>query len=116
MSWLPTQASEIHADEVRVTGRADDDLAFFEGHFPGMPIFPGVGQIEWAERCARIHFEPDGPCTTLRKIKFQSLIRPGRMLYLTLSRKPGSATVTFRIESDDGPVSSGQLDFDGTPE
>lgn len=116
MRRLPVEASDTLADGIRIEARADADLGFFEGHFPGMPIFPGVGQIEWVERAARVHFDLAGPCITLKKIKFQSLIRPERMLYLTLNRQPDGATVNFRIESDDGPVSSGKLVFDGNPE
>jgi len=31
-------------------------LGYFDGHFPGCPILPGVLQIDWAVRLAREHF------------------------------------------------------------
>ncbi|CAN5265540.1 hypothetical protein BH24PSE2_BH24PSE2_13920 [soil metagenome] len=58
--------------------------AWFNGHFPGAPVLPGVVQIDWAvHHGAALGFSPRGFCG-LARLKFKSLIRPDAVLRLSL--------------------------------
>ena len=78
------------------------DLVYFEGHFEGNPMLPGLAQVlalvdvearrvfpELAARGAR----------KLSRLKFQATIRPGDVLELGLALEPGpEPQVRFRID------------------
>lgn len=76
--------------------RIPEDLKYFDGHFDGNPIVPGVAQmlpLAW-EGVARAWPEL-GPAKELRRLKFREALRPGDEVRLTVSRVPGK--VRFQI-------------------
>jgi 3-hydroxymyristoyl/3-hydroxydecanoyl-(acyl carrier protein) dehydratase len=90
---------------------------FFEGHFEGRPMLPGVAQVvAIADREARRLFAPLGTPTRMSRLKFQDVIVPGDRLALTLTRGADGA-VRFRIERllESGPrvASSGTIAYTG---
>ena len=60
-----------------------EDLLFFHGHFPGNPVFPGVGYVFIAEKLA----ERVTGCTLrmkqLKKTKFFAPTSPGSILNIS---------------------------------
>jgi 3-hydroxymyristoyl/3-hydroxydecanoyl-(acyl carrier protein) dehydratase len=75
------------------------DLAYFEGHFPGAPIVPGVAQIvALAEARARVQWPDLGPSRGLRRVKFKKGLYPGDALELRLRRE--GETVRFTIQGE----------------
>ena len=62
------------------------DSVCFQGHFPSLPILPGVAQIFFAERLL-LRTHPDFPCPALlKRFKFQRIIRPSETLDVRLCR------------------------------
>ena len=105
--------------ERREVGRTELDLEvpasvpWFEGHFPGAPVLPGVVLIGWAVHHAHA-FHGLGPAiTTLEQVKFKRPVLPG--VRLTLVLKPNVAAGKLRYEYRDatGPYSSGILVYGG---
>lgn len=95
---------------------------FFQGHFPGNPVMPGVLQLEAMAQAAGILMLRRGSAegkTTLfmsaDKVKFRKPVRPGDQLILnakltkTRGNKLASAEVTCTV--DGHVVSSGELMF-----
>lgn len=104
---LRIQTQTQQRSELVVTLSADDSA--FAGHFPGLPIVPGVIQLQWAmENSARWYSQQ----AFLRadKLKFQQVIVPGDPLLLTLSHL-GEGKVAFSYQSDGQQLSSGVLVF-----
>lgn len=89
------------------------DSPFFDGHFSGSPILPGVAQIDWAIRFARELFSLPEGFSRLDQIKFHDWIGAGTQIELTLQRVAAD-TVAFRIASDVGSHASGRLVFGAT--
>lgn len=87
-------------DERLVRMSVPRDSRFFEGHFDGMPMLPGVAQVvAIAHREAERVFGVLGPPLRLTRVKFQDTILPGDRLELSLTRERGDETlVRFRIE------------------
>lgn len=87
------------------------DLLCFEGHFPEVPILPGVIQVEWAVAFARRFFKLPQHFRRLELLKFQRVIGPRMTLTLTIEYLAVRQTVTFRYASEAGRHSSGQVVF-----
>lgn len=97
-------------DTVSVEVRVPADARYFEGHFPGSPILPGVAQIiALSEEPARLAWPDLGGAVGLRRVKFQKAIRPEDVLELRLERK--AEKVTFQVHKKGELCSKGVLVF-----
>lgn len=87
------------------------NLSWFDGHFPGRPILPGVIQTHWANHYGRQVFGELGDFSQLEVIKFQQVISPGKSIQLDLSWNPVSAKLTFAYNLGEEKFSSGRIVF-----
>ena len=86
------------------------DLSWFRGHFPDMPILPGVVQLHWAVIVARAVFEfPDLPLE-FKRLKFKNVVIPPKVLELSVSAQTPNE-VQFDLHSPDEQYSLGRLVF-----
>jgi len=87
-----------------------EDLSWFRGHFPDMPILPGVVQLHWAVVVARAVFEfPDSPLE-VKRLKFKNVVIPPMELELSVCvHEPNE--VQFEFHSSDEKYSLGRLVF-----
>lgn len=96
MNILPHRNSmllldEAHIDENGVAhGRylARGDEWFFDGHFPGNPIMPGVVQCEIIAQASCVLFADELKGKTayyagIDKLRFRKMVRPGDTLEIT---------------------------------
>ena len=88
-------------------------LAHFAGHFPELPVLPGVVQIDWAVRFARQHLGLRGTFERLENIKFQALVLPGAALSLELKWEGHSGRLEFSYSDARRKYSSGRIIFGG---
>lgn len=89
------------------------ELAHFSGHFPGMPILPGVVQIDWAVRYASQYLALSGDFVALENIKFLSLVLPDTKLELNLNWAAEKSRLDFSFSTSQRKCSSGRLVFGG---
>lgn len=85
------------------------DLAIFDGHFPTIPIVPGVVQVDWAVDLARVHLQVGGQFQGITATKFRRLVRPGMDLTLNLEHRPESAQLRFEYLLGDALASIGRV-------
>ena len=89
-------------------------LTYFEGHFPGAPVLPGVVQVHWAIQIARQIFDlPDG-FHALHGLKFQHVVVPEDVTRLILKYDAHKASLKFSYSSGaagDKQHSSGRILF-----
>jgi len=87
----------------------DENLKWFQGHFPEKPILPGVVQIHWAIALAEpLGIKPE-QFQGIPRIKFTAVIAPGTKLTLGLEKT--SSGLRFRYESKLGVHSQGAIHF-----
>ena len=114
MRGLPTVVEQRRdAERCELDILVDAGNPWFQGHFPGFALLPGVVQIGWAEHYARTLYGLDGGITALEQVKFKRPILPGAKLTLVL--KPDAAARRLRYEYRDTEISysSGTLNFGG---
>jgi len=81
LSWMATERM------------LDAELAFppdggwFDGHFPGFPVLPGVAQLYLLRRFAIRAFGSFPGTARWKTVKFKRLIRPGERVRLKVERK-----------------------------
>lgn len=94
--------------------RVPPDLEYFAGHFPGMPILPGVVQIDWSVRLGRARLPVRGEFAAAEQIKFLAVVRPEARLTLTLELNAEKTKMSFIYAGKERRYSSGTLVF-GAP-
>lgn len=103
--------AEIEALRVLVALEAQPDLACFDGHFPQVPVVPGVAQVDWVMQLAREYFALPSVFCGIHALKFQRVIRPAMPFSLEMLHDPRKNSVSFRFFSKDGAHASGQIMF-----
>ncbi|MEI7614129.1 MAG: AMP-binding protein [Betaproteobacteria bacterium] len=88
-------------------------IGHFSGHFPGLPILPGVVQIDWAVRYAREHLALSGHFSSLENIKFLALIMPDTKLSLSLKWNAATRRLEFSYSTSQRSFSTGRILFSG---
>ena len=87
------------------------DLYYLQGHFPEMPIVPGVVQIHWAISLARRFMTLKPMFLGIESLKFHQIIKPDIALDLTLDYAEESGKLKFSFSSADGRHSQGRIVF-----
>jgi len=98
-------------DEVVLDLHVPPGLTHFSGHYPGLPILPGVVQIDWAVRYAQEHLALSGQFAALENIKFLALVLPDAQLELTLKWDAAKARLEFSFATSQRKHSSGRIVF-----
>ena|SRR6185369_4497605 len=89
--------------------RLPEGLHYFQGHFPGAPILPGVVQIDWAQHYAMECFRVSGRFAGMEAVKFQQVLQPGDEVTLSLDYNAERGRLKFQYSSARGRHSSGVL-------
>lgn len=111
MIRLPqVHSTERTSDGVRLTLAVPATLEYFDGHFPGCPLLPGVVQIGWAIGLARQHLAVDGGFRSLSAVKFTRVIQPGATVDLLLELAAGPE-LSFEYQLDGLSCSGGRVLF-----
>jgi 3-hydroxymyristoyl/3-hydroxydecanoyl-(acyl carrier protein) dehydratase len=111
---LPEVLGERHdADGLVLELRIPESLAYFAGHFPEVPIVPGVVQIQWAVHFARERLGLPPQFHHMEAVKFRELILPGRRLRLHLQYQAPAGRLQFAYRSEDLEYGSGRIYFHG---
>lgn len=104
--WLETGATRAV-----IEFHVDSDLEPLEGHFPQVPITPGVAQIDWVIGWAGEAFGLPARVSRLEAIKFQALVVPGQTLRVSLEHNAEKRSVAFCVTRDGAQCSSGRVVF-----
>jgi acyl-coenzyme A synthetase/AMP-(fatty) acid ligase len=110
-SLPPVQWRERDDRHASLTLTVTPDLRVLDGHFPGVPVLPGVAQVDWAIAFAGQCFALPPRFVRIEVLKFQSPVIPPSQLDLALEWDAERSSLQFRYSSASGPHSSGRLVF-----
>ncbi|MDY7563009.1 acyl-CoA synthetase family protein [Pseudomonas sp. 10B1] len=85
------------------------DLAYFSGHFPQIPVLPGVVQVDWAISMGQRLLGLPTRFAGMEVLKFQQLVRPGDEISLTLRFDAERSKLYFTYRNADAACSSGRI-------
>lgn len=86
-----TLMDSAEIDDDSLTGLASVTMSqsFFQGHFPGNPVMPGVLIIETMEQTCEVMFKhkhPDLKLSQIKKARFREMVKPGDQLEIKINR------------------------------
>lgn len=90
----------------------EPDLLWFQGHFPGQPILPGVVQLDWALSFACQHLRLAVETARQFQVKYKSGIFPDDRLTLVLAHQSIKNHLSFEYRRGGTVCSSGQVVVD----
>lgn len=102
------QRREVTGNKARVDMELTPDLRWFDGHFPGQPILPGVAQLHIAASMAADIWGSFATGREMSRIKFRRVMRPGDVVTLTLSLN-GADRLDFQYLGDGEVLASGAI-------
>ena len=91
--------------------RVPHTLAHFAGHFPGLPILPGVVQVDWAIRLAHEWLPGVRTLASVEQLKFMAPVPPGALLRLTLTHDAARRRVSFAWRAGGRDCASGVIGY-----
>lgn len=83
--------------------------SFFDGHFPGNPILPGVAQLQLCTELLRSTLGSNADLKGIRTLRFKSPALPDDKLTVRFSKstRPGELALSIRRGTED--IASGAL-------
>jgi beta-hydroxyacyl-ACP dehydratase FabZ len=114
---------ELDVDAGRVVGikNVTNNESYFQGHFPGNPVMPGVLQMEAMAQVAGVMLNSrignEGKTAyfvSMNKVKFRKMVIPGDQLRIEVEPiriRSRMATVLGKAYVGDDLVSEGELTF-----
>lgn len=86
--------SENSNGEVQIIWVVPENLPYFEGHFPGNPVLPGVALLDLSQVVIRrTDSRLKGMFLTIKSAKFSEIVRPKDQLSLLLRRNQSNQWV-----------------------
>lgn len=108
---------ENEVGEIEASCFVPTDSPWFEGHFPGEPILPGIALVHTAQQAILQNAQKKNEQVKLgelRRIRFVQPVRPGEKLHLNITREEtknaGDEVIfSFKILKGENIVSSGLI-------
>jgi 3-hydroxyacyl-[acyl-carrier-protein] dehydratase len=99
---------------VTARGVVPPESTWFDGHFPGTPILPGVAQLSMVADILKEALGRPVTITRMSRVRFKSVIRPGDEVAVEIKPKAGvPMTYVFQISCGGEPSSGGILTIAG---
>ncbi|MGD9330243.1 MAG: hypothetical protein PVJ53_02970 [Desulfobacterales bacterium] len=105
---MASQASSAVTMAREVVLRADS--GWFQGHFPGNPVLPGIAQLDMVAETIRAALDPKIRLVGLKRVRFKRMIRPQESMAIRVdpvADRPGS--YRFQVSVDGQNACSGLM-------
>lgn len=101
-------------NEIEASCFVPADSPWFEGHFPGEPILPGIAIVHTVEQAILKDIQKNNERVVLdelRRIRFVQPVRPGEELKITVLREDtgGEILFSFKVINKENIVCSGLI-------
>ncbi len=110
MWYMLKKIDRSATNEISADIHVPSDSPWFEGHFPGEPILPGVAQIGMVFDAIRKTHNQGLKVSSVRRVRFKGIIRPDDQLKIIAAPlKQETGSYSFRILIQAETVCSGVM-------
>ncbi len=92
---------ETDSLEISAETTLEPDSLWFDGHFPGTPILPGIAQLTFAFDAIQEHSKQKGrpvALSSISRVRFRQFIKPGDTVQVTaVPEKEDPSLYKFRV-------------------
>ncbi|MFL0804940.1 MAG: hypothetical protein K6L81_14585 [Agarilytica sp.] len=89
-----------------------ESLIDFQGHFPGLPLLPGIAQVHWIMEFSKA-LGATGNFISMERLKFMRPILPQKTIQLVLILSKENTHIEFQFFDNEGRYSEGRIILDG---
>ena len=105
-----TVQNRSDAEKLSAEVHVPTDSAWFDGHFPGNPVLPGIAQLGMVLDLIGTALEKPVCVKEVSRVRFKQMILPGDRVVVTAQPKPAKEGLfAFRVMKDDELVCSGNM-------
>ena len=117
MWYIVNNMNRSAENEISADIRVPSDSPWFDGHFPGEPILPGVAQIGMVFDTIKKAHNQELMVSSVRRVRFKRIIRPDDQLkIIAVPLKQETDSYSFRILIQDETVCSGVMTVENQQE
>ena len=109
MKGVTLLSSSTHAGRSLVRVRIAEESPFFEGHFAGEPVLPGVAHLALVQELLREHVDASLSILGIDVLRFRAPVVPRDELDVELRPRDSGRHVDFEIRRGESAVSGGVL-------
>jgi 3-hydroxymyristoyl/3-hydroxydecanoyl-(acyl carrier protein) dehydratase len=77
--------------------RIPEGASWYDGHFPGAPLLPGLAQLALVETLIRRLLGPQAWIRSLSRVRFRQMLPPGTPLTITVVPRRQGSEFHFKI-------------------
>jgi 3-hydroxymyristoyl/3-hydroxydecanoyl-(acyl carrier protein) dehydratase len=109
--WYTLKNFSVASDRaVTAEAQVPADCVWFDGHFPNMPILPGVAQLTLVADLLNRAMKRSVVIRSVSRVRFKQMIRPDDTIAVSLSpTQKDAATYGFRLSIGPELVCSGTI-------
>ncbi|MGA3114422.1 MAG: hypothetical protein ABSF90_08310 [Syntrophobacteraceae bacterium] len=85
------------------------DASWFDGHFPGWPVLPGIAQLGMVYELVRHALDGSVRVVEVSRVRFKQRIAPDDRLTVVAESRTGGGRYAFRISRGDEVVCTGTM-------
>ena len=89
--------------------KVPQDLLYLQGHFPQVPVVPGICQLRWVIQSIEAYSGRTLHFTAMEAVKFHHMLFPGQAFCLEVRLHREASKWMYRIFSDEQIFASGRL-------
>ena len=89
--------------------KVPENLYYLTGHFPQVPVVPGVCQLRWVIKSIETYSGSSLHITAMEAVKFHHMLFPGQTFFLEVKFDRKTSKWVYRIFSEEQTFASGRL-------
>ena len=86
-----------------------ENLYYLTGHFPQVPVVPGVCQLRWVIKSIETYAGGPLHITAMEAVKFHRMLFPGQVFFLEMKLDRQGSKWVYRMFSEEQTFASGRL-------